>query len=270
MSQTQHFTSSVPPFFFGNSGTPKLDVTELDDTVANDDSLVGVKWTTLSGYNKDSTGSVTPESIAKSRELAYKLYYNLESVSVEVEAKDTYGDGESSALPSNLILRIRENSDSDFPTGAVYEPYIRVAKSPSTTYDASGVAVYTYSTVSLKVYRLYDGPTDNEDNFLGFGCELLDAYAGTSYFSYTSLWLGFSGFDGRNDASQGDFQREEALYTSLSDGTDDYHFAQTGVAMNVADDDFWTTVIEELSVSQSVLGTDSTLVSVSALNFYTY
>lgn len=105
-------------------------------------------WTTLGGFNKDSTGSPTQAQIDTSLINAAKLYFNF------YQLAGTIG-GNSVTLNVSGVSRA--------------EPQLRAKQ--DYLYKASGGLAFYIQTIE----RFYNGATTNESNFVGYGSKVSTA-----------------------------------------------------------------------------------------------
>lgn len=134
-------------------------------------------WTTFSGWSKVSApvgSEAEAESIDESRRLAMRLYWNLESVTNSANATFTHA-----SLPyESSSVTIGSFSGEDH-----YEPRLRVCSPVSKTVteisSPSGRTNCFTQAFSTAGVRMYDGATDDEDNFVGYG-------GGNSFFNTRS------------------------------------------------------------------------------------
>ena len=124
------------------------------------------KWTTLSGFNKDSEGMPTPESINESYVKAMAMFWNIYSLkgsadSVNVGDDDTIYS--ASVTDTETDIKPDEQACNDVND---YEEYDS---------DEDDFFIYTAEALMgwrLKPVKLYKGVTTDEANFIGYG--LLD------------------------------------------------------------------------------------------------
>ena len=154
-------------------------------------------WTTASGFNKNSSGSPTAESIEESRRLAMAWYWNL----YKVNGTATYDD---IIFAANIT---EVNSENHAVTGSPMPPKKRAnitndnalnTTNNVTTHfyqdDGSG-DISTYIEADAMVTMLYRGPvttaqgyTPNvNDEFIGFGIGRAEAAASDSSKFETSF-----------------------------------------------------------------------------------
>ncbi len=101
-------------------------------------------WTTLSGFNKNSTGSPSQSSINASLESAANLYFNTYSLAA------TVGGAAQTASVSGTTYE-QPKSRVDWETNSI---------------SISNNGVYFQLN---PIVRFYDGSTTNESNFVGYG-----------------------------------------------------------------------------------------------------
>ena len=168
----------------------KIDVSEYD------------YWVTLGGFKKTDSGSPTQLQINNSFTNAMKLFWNINKLEGSVT------DEESSNYPGEYTIKdldidaedygsLTVNS-SDFSNyhSSTFEPKDRVCAfnfvvsktevdSPS---EGDGGLNFYLNMTPAAIYRMYNGVTTDEDNFIGYGCNLVDAlaFAEDVYFMLTS------------------------------------------------------------------------------------
>lgn len=142
--------------FIANDGLARIDVSGYDD------------WTTLSGFNKSDLPSTPTESeINESRRLAYKLYLLYYGLSCVALSEDT-------RYPT---LTITDTNVVDDPNGGpIGIPQQRILGSAPwnniiSTFVSNGDITTSLSIETNTIYpkRLYNGSTNDESLFLGYG-----------------------------------------------------------------------------------------------------
>lgn len=149
------------------------------------------KWTTLSGFNKDSAGSPSPEQVAQSYRLAVAWHWNVYKLNIDVSVTGTAGSDSFSQLNT------RDHARDGYGASISYDPTDLARIAPHVNdlfiiddepvagqfyeafrgaYGGSGPAVnvrmYPIVTAPIalaEVVRMYDGSTLDEDNFVGYG-----------------------------------------------------------------------------------------------------
>lgn len=119
-------------------------------------------WTSLSGWSKvdePASDALKAESIAKSLKFAMKLFWNYNGHTVDFD------------LGSILLTIDIEQGDFDGGTvTAPFEPKDRVCNSNGwRVFREVGVSITTDLEVDILPRRMYNGSTDDEDNFVGYG-----------------------------------------------------------------------------------------------------
>ena len=142
-------------------------------------------WTTLGGFNKDSTGSPTQAQIDSSMINAAKLYFNFYQL-----------DGTSGGAGISL------NVDGH----ARYEPQSRVKI--DWLYKFSTGISFDVTTIA----RFYDGATTNEANFVGYGLRVTPASKRLQFTvgdsnTFTNSTVSLSSASSNTDVDTGGFQR---------------------------------------------------------------
>jgi len=202
----------------------KLDVTETDSGGYD----VWPMWSTIDGYNKDSTGPRTAVGIAESRRLAMLYVWN------------TYQLAGSVAVGSDSLLNV--NSEDDTQSGNPLPPRSRVCLDGNDVFgdyveaeDADGFLIASLALdVPLSITAMYDGSTSNESNFIGYG--IADAnWDGIAAYSEDFgfgdyVWVQFKcvGVASDSDCYTNDgieycTIKRDSQYTSLSMGGETFH-----------------------------------------------
>lgn len=202
----------------------KLDVTETDSGGYD----VWPMWSTIDGYNKDSTGPRTAVGIAESRRLAMLYVWN------------TYQLAGSVAVGSDSLLNV--NSEDDTQSGNPLPPRSRVCLDGNDVFgdyvEAEGADGFLIASlaldVPLSVTAMYDGSTSNESNFIGYG--IADAnWDGIAAYSEDFgfgdyVWVQFKcvGVASDSDCYTNDgieycTIKRDSQYTSLSMGGETFH-----------------------------------------------
>ena len=145
-------------------------------------------WTTYSGFNKDSGGFPSAASIAESKLTAMKVYWNLWSIGFY---SSNYSDWTGSGYTEDTYTLDYVDTSMAWPNRGEEDPPISVAEDNSdpTRKAPSGRVCQSASGQSYTVpnplgigygscyadiegvlpKRLYDGSTDDETNFRGYG-----------------------------------------------------------------------------------------------------
>lgn len=142
--------------FIANDGLARIDVSGYDD------------WTTLSGFNKNSVGSPTESQINESKRLAYKLYLLYYGLSCVALSEDT-------RYPTLTIIDTNV-VDDPIGGGPIGIPQERIVGSAPwnniiRTFVGNGDITTSLSIATDTIYpkRLYNGSTNDESLFLGYG-----------------------------------------------------------------------------------------------------
>ena len=131
------------------------------------------KWTTFSGFNKDSVGSPTQSQIDQSIQLAGKLFWNLYRVTCET------GDV---SIPSSILSEVivsgwdafslEPEPDPIEPVGRVCEGSITRGGGEQILADVGLGLGGQFTTAAFA--RFYNGDTTDEANFVGIGSGKID------------------------------------------------------------------------------------------------
>jgi len=133
-------------------------------------------WTSLSGWSKVSTPADETASIAESRRLAMKIYWNVYAMEIEVETSVAGTINQSADLDEVTMLYAGIiNGDTGSATENPWaEPRERVcstricaARNDSNPGGVSFTEAYAQMTSS--VVALYRGSVDDPDLFVGYG-----------------------------------------------------------------------------------------------------
>ena len=299
MSATQHFThlgvpmSGVSQYNENTEGEDPLEVFYPDKVDVTDDSDMTpptgdyeLGWITLSGHSSDAGGIPGEASIAKSRELAYKLHYNLKSVEGTVgDDQDTETSWPLNVWNESMFPDPDEgdnvyelyHSDVDNNTDPLHEPYQRTARQPYhefTTYyeepDYQG-PYQRHLGFSPKIVRMYLGSTTNEGNFIGFGLSMsginiLDFESlgiGLGYFSYT----GSEAWPEPEDEFDPIGLRSSSQFDSFTSDGDTFHFISACYSSGGGTE---SVCLHTPPKAEQVYDTYSTLITITGFTFYTY
>jgi len=117
-------------------------------------------WTTLGGYNKnDADALIEPTGIAESLEKAMKLYWNYNGHSVEF----------ADLSPETLTIDIEQGVFENGSDAAPFEPRDRICKTSGWDFDQTNYPDDDGILININPIRMYNGSTDDEDNFVGYG-----------------------------------------------------------------------------------------------------
>jgi hypothetical protein len=251
----------------------KVDVTEVDSG-GND---VREMWSTIDGYNKDTTNARTAAGIAESRRLARLYVWNLYEII-----------GLASASSTSITSA---NSEDHGPNGGSFPPKDRVClgnkgiENEDDFYNNDGFQIAKLLIDShLSITAMYEGSTSNESNFIGYGIgtdnlggiksEVLDI----TLLDYAFVELKWFGLESEVDCytDGGDTYcnvKRNSQYTSLSMGGETFHGVGVAEAMNLFAPGSPSVNGSALSVSSFI--TDfvddfSISASLSSLTAYTY
>lgn len=119
-------------------------------------------WTTLGGYNSNSTGTVTEEQINLSRQRAMKLCWNLHQVNCSLSA---VSEGVTGRPYNESITNINTTRE---PRDRVFE-FLPFAK-------RSDLGYCYIESYPIPIW-LFKGDPSNWDNFIGFSVGDSNAYA---------------------------------------------------------------------------------------------
>jgi hypothetical protein len=131
-------------------------------------------WTTLDGFNKGSTGVRSDSDLRDSLIAAMKFYWNLKGMNASASRDDDFNNISSSV--ENVEL-----DDSDEPYTRVCPFYPFAVKIDTSCFNSIGINnEFNFNEFrALKIYRLYNGATNDESNFVGYAA----GAAGSSSFS---------------------------------------------------------------------------------------
>jgi len=212
-------------------------------------------WTTLSGWSKVSTpasDTAKKESIEESRRLAMNLFWNFNGCSSSEEG--THPDGSAFSYSESIDMDDGDYSEIEFhrdgsPTSEENKvPYERVCYDRFTA-DSTNETLF----ITVRVERMYDGDTSDEDNFIGYGL-WSDLIGATT--TYSDFFL----------RSTGDDTYDKNAYVEI----DDMHFVASALFYNV---DSATITSDGSSVTAHFTnsgGDQEETVTIDSLDFYTY
>lgn len=193
MPEAEHFTA------FGDfNGFPfclsKVDVSGYDH------------WTTLGGYNKVDAGSgLDPTGIAGSLDKAAKLFWNYNGHTV---------DFPESFNEATLIIDIEQE---DFESGNVtapFEPKDRSCRTIGWEVDQIEDPEFGDQFIGVEIdpIRMYNGSTDDEDNFVGYGMSRGSSPSGHEvFFAEDSDVFYFSSYLNEEGSDSEAYEYSEAI-----------------------------------------------------------
>ena len=241
----------------GNGFTSCLTKVDISDAINATGVPTGVPydyWTTLSGWSAVNEPADKAASIAESLRLAMKLWWNLNSVSV-----DTFHNGDNRPTAPKSISSVAVGNTSNDLTATI-EPISRICETFINSYneaaDPSGQTAR--ARILLGPLRFYDG-----EEFIGYGIHkrFVDTRAGTQV-NYSDVGIGGYG----DDATSGSYV-DELAYVEL----DDMHFvcrarARTGLSTGTVD-----AASLHAESSRTIQGTEyTTSATITSIDFYTY
>ena len=121
------------------------------------------KWTTLSGFNKDSGGMPTREQIDKSLSNLMALFWNIYSIKGSANATTVSSEGDSYSASVVDVPALREPSEL-VCFNQNYEDLTDYAEDDDFLYTAEASMGW-----QLRPTKLYKGETTDEANFIGYG-----------------------------------------------------------------------------------------------------
>ena len=240
-------------------------------------------WSTIDGYNKDSTEDRTVAGIIESKRLAMLYIWNTYQLTGEVvvssdsvsnvnsEDHALHGDPDADPIPLPPKSRVCLLGNGGFGD------YIEIE-------DAYGNAVYNLSiTVPLKVTAMYDGITSEEENFIGYG---IAEPGKTGIYAFSDDLAGFGDYvyvdfnctarGPESDCFSGEFctTKRDSQYTSISMGDETLHGVGVVELSNLEAGGFPTINGSTLSATTSFSSSDGGEIPVSidltSLTAYSY
>lgn len=150
-------------------------------------------WTTLSGVNKDSP-TTSDALISESRENAMKLFWNYNGHTV---------DFPTSFNEATLIIDIEQGDFDSGSSTAPFEPKSRVCRTNGWSFGKDEDPEFgdQFILTEIDPIRMYNGSTDNEDNFVGYGMDRGAGFGHEVFFAddgdefYFSSYLNEDGSD---------------------------------------------------------------------------
>ncbi len=252
----------------------KVDVTEVDSW-GND---VWQMWSTIDGYNKDTTSARTAAGIAESRRLAMLYVWNLYEIT-----------GVASASSTSIASA---NSEDHGPNEEPFPPKSRVClgnkgfENKDDFYNNDGFQIaYLLIHSNLSITAMYEGSTSDENNFIGYGIgtenlggieSIVEDITLLDYAFVELKWFGFESDADCYTDGEGDTYctiKRDSQYTSLSMGVETFHGVGVAEAVNLYSPGLPSVDGSALSASSSI--TDfvddfSISASLSSLTAYTY
>jgi len=243
---------------------PKVDVTDQPSG-----STAGTgDWVTLGGYGKGDTGSVTQAQINLSLSRAMKIYWNLNGLTCDFDlsgstATLTIDISQGFNQTNSFFYYVDDDGDFQSETNEV-QPIDRVCFgviSSGYSWEAendNGSSTFGTSAFG-HIYRMYEGSTSDESNFIGYGatvCEADDSVAlgcniQSVVFDYSST------------------NKKNARCTFMSDATGDFPFVFNVRTLSAYDIDDVTISGTTAELDDAVTSTTSEI-SFSSPTFYTY
>jgi hypothetical protein len=120
------------------------------------------KWTTLGGTQKGNTPTAAEKTL--SHKNAMKLFWNAHEVLGSVSSTNVSNPLPSVIFTKYLLTDPEEPKDRVCPRQS-QSFYVNTYRE---TVGASSIA----GTITISIARMYDGATDNESNFVGYGMNL--------------------------------------------------------------------------------------------------
>ena len=250
----------------------KVDVTEVDSG-GND---VWPMWSTIDGYNKDTTEDRTAAGIIESKRLAMLYVWN------------TYHLTGSVTVGSDSLLNV--NSEDDTQSGDPLTPKSRVCLDGNDRFgqgieaeDADGYPIASLVLeVPLSVTAMYDGSTSNESNFIGYGIADANWYGISAYSDdlavlndYVSVEFKCVGFASESECFSDGFcvVKRDSQYTTLSMESETLHGVGVAEISNLYSGGSPSVDGSTLSVTSSFVSSPENIsvsASLSSLTAYTY
>ena len=168
-------------------------------------------WTTLDGFNKGSTGVRSDSDLRDSLIAAMKFYWNLKGMNASASMVDDFGGNSGSV--ENVEL---DDSDEHYSRVCPFYPF--AVKSDTFCSNSIGI---NNALGALEIYRLYNGATDDESNFVGyaastryFGRLVSASFGGKTSRAKARVELGCAINDDQNPLS---YEYEDIGYVTLND-----------------------------------------------------
>jgi len=134
-------------------------------------------WTSLSGWSKINEpigDSAKSASVLESRRLAMKIYWNIYSMTVDIDTSVTGTIGQSAYLEEVNMLYTQFSNDGTEVENPKAEPMERVCGTRicarSVVSNPGGISqTSAYAQMTSSVISLYNGSTDDPSLFVGYG-----------------------------------------------------------------------------------------------------
>jgi len=240
-------------------------------------------WSTIDGYNKDSTEDRTVAGIIESKRLAMLYIWNTYQLTGEVvvssdsvsnvnsEDHALHGDPDADPIPLPPKSRVC------LPGNGGFGDYIEIE-------DADGNTVANLSIkVPLMVTAMYDGITSEEENFIGYGIadstkDGIYAYSDdlSGFFDYVYVAFNCVALRSESDCFSDEFctTKRDSQYTSISMGGETLHGVGVAEISNLEAGGFPTINGSTLSATTSFSSSDGGEIPVSidltSLTAYSY
>jgi hypothetical protein len=240
---------------FGGTGLP-LDIEKVD--VSGFDF-----WTTLGGFVKGSTGK--PTVAQQGLKQACNLYWNLNSINADCEVTGSNTIDTAFAKVSSLTVGFNGNPEpKNRATGSFSEDRINdqqtIGSDPFWT--ASSQLDFGVETIA----RFYDGPTSDENNFVGYGLLPFFSEPSVPDFDRNETFLNFTAsavFTDESDAIGNSASRYYCLGSYVENGNPAWVYGYqtvSGITFVSAVYIFFQGGSPEATVKSQITG----------LDFYTY
>jgi hypothetical protein len=250
----------------------KIDVSDRGDGEPFD------YWVTLGGFKKTDEGSPSQAQIDLSLRNAMKLFWNINKLEGSVtDEEDTILVNPGDLTIANLdidaedygSLTVNGSDFSNYPS-STFEPKDRVCSQNFVVEKNQGDApfqsgLYFYLNMEPAVFRMYDGSTTDEDNFVGYGCGLVDAmsFAEEVEFRLSSI----AQFIDDDEISQAEYVTLSGIdFVATAEASGGWKFTGPGAISNF---DLVNLTVEDVYD----LGGGDTItwrIKIDALEFYTY
>jgi len=250
----------------------KIDVSDRGDGEPFD------YWVTLGGFKKTDGGSPSQAQIDLSLRNAMKLFWNINKLEGSVtDEEDTTLVNPGDLTIANLdidaedygSLTVNWSDFSNYPS-STFEPKDRVCSQNFVVEKNQGDAPYQsglnfYLNIEPAVFRMYDGSTTDEDNFVGYGCGLVDAisFAEEVEFRLSSI----AQFIDDDEISQAEYVTLSGIdFVATAESSGGWEFTGPGAISNF---DLVNLTVEDV---YDLGGGDTVTwrIKIDALEFYTY
>lgn len=191
-------------------------------------------WTTFTGHNADTGGMPSKEDIEKSQDMAMQWHYNLESMDGSAEHS-----GNSLGLLPQEVQGPMSVGGNKYGEDTTYtQPNNRICNSSSSYKDAIETGSFgsgtCYGQIRSGIAKLYNGPINIEDNFMGYcaarGGNLDVRTSGWRAQSFAKCGVSICGFLPEL-LSEGSLFVEEAAYIECNN----FHFVATAYGLDQED-----------------------------------